>query len=53
MDSELFDCLFEVALGSSWASRSAGRMTLKIEPEFVPAVVEAGVDSTRMRPLCS
>lgn len=53
MDSELFDWRFEVALGSSWASRSAGRMTLNIEPELLPSVVEAGVDSTRILPLCS
>jgi len=53
MDSELFDCLFEVALGSSWASRSAGRMTLKTEPEPLSADAEAGVDSTRILPLCS
>jgi len=50
MESELFDWRFEVALGSSWASRSAGMMTLKVEPWFGAG---AGVDSTRMRPLCS
>lgn len=50
MDSLLFDCRFEVALGSSWASRSAGMMTLNVEPWFCAG---AGVDSTRMRPLCS